>query len=59
MKNLTDFRKTIETGVYPRLSCALTLEKREDNKVSLLTVLIELRLQVKPTPIDWINKSIA
>ena len=44
MKNLTDFRKTIETGVYPRLSCALTLEKREDNKVSLLTVLIELRL---------------
>ena len=52
MKNLTDFRKTIETGVYPRLSCALTLEKREDSKVSLPTVLIETAGQVYPHRLD-------
>ena len=31
MKNLTDFRKTMETDLDPRLSCALTLKGREDN----------------------------
>ena len=52
---MTDFRKTMATVMDPRLSSALALEGREDNQVSQQ---FWLRLQVKPTPIDWINKSI-